>query len=160
MAIPEDVRSWLDQREEEARQKLEAAQAELEAIRLLRDSSARSRTRGSAASSQEVKSGVIKVLQENGKPLHRQVIYDRLKDLDISVNGRDPVANLGAILSRNGEFEPVGDGLWKLSQGAEEVETEESQLSENDGEAPTSLAALLAKMVAPPAAGISDSSTP
>ena len=49
-------------------------------------------------------------------PLHRQVIYDRLKDQGIHVGGKDGLGNLSAYLSNDDRFITAGRGEWTLPQ--------------------------------------------
>ena len=60
-------------------------------------------------------------------PLHRRVIHDRLVEMGVHIGGRDPVANVGAPLSRDPRFRKLGDGVWDLTD-----RTETSQLDTLD----------------------------
>ena len=69
------------------------------------------------ASPEEVRSAARAVLLEATTPLHRKEIHDRLNERGVYPNGKDPVASLGAVLSRFGEdFESCGDGKWRITR--------------------------------------------
>ena len=55
------------------------------------------------------------VLEEHNGPMHRKDIHEGVKAKGVYVKGKDPVATLGAILSRfNDDFYSCGDGMWDL----------------------------------------------
>lgn len=70
------------------------------------------------------------------RPLHRQEVHDRLKEMGMKIPGRDSVNNVGAHLSLDPRFKSVGGGVWDLtdppvcdeSEGAR-VRTEQSRTS-------------------------------
>lgn len=69
------------------------------------------------ASPEEVRSAARAVLLGAPTPLHRKEIHDRLNERGVYPNGKDPVASLGAVLSRFGEdFESCGDGKWRITR--------------------------------------------
>lgn len=55
------------------------------------------------------------ILQLENEPMHFKQIHRRLQDRGISVPGNDPARNVGAHLSGDQRFEPLGRGMWGLS---------------------------------------------
>jgi hypothetical protein len=50
--------------------------------------------------------------------MHRKNIFEELTDMGVHVNGKDPVATLGTVLSRySKDFHPHGQGIWGLKLG-------------------------------------------
>ncbi len=50
------------------------------------------------------------------RPLHRRAIYDRVRDMGVTVRGENPVNNVSAHMSLDPRFQSVGGGLWDLTQ--------------------------------------------
>ena len=74
----------------------------------------------------DLRNAMAAILASEG-PLHRRVIHDRLVEMGVHIGGRDPVANVGAPLSRDPRFRKLGDGVWDLTD-----RTETSQLDTLD----------------------------
>lgn len=68
----------------------------------------------SAPPAKTLRNEMVKILQEEGGPLHYGEIYDRLRQRGISVPGKDPRRNIGAHLSNDERFESLGSGEWGL----------------------------------------------
>ncbi|MDA1219344.1 MAG: hypothetical protein O2909_07865 [Chloroflexi bacterium] len=49
-------------------------------------------------------------------PLHRNQIYERLREKGIVVTGKEPVNNVGAHLSLDARFDNVGKGMWTINE--------------------------------------------
>ena len=52
--------------------------------------------------------------------MHRQIIYDRLKERGVHVGGQKPVNTIGSYLSVDPRFSNVGRGMWDLTRGPKE----------------------------------------
>ena len=59
------------------------------------------------------------ILSEEGA-LHRQIIYDRIKERGVHVGGQKPVNTIGSYLSVDPRFSNVGRGMWDLTRGPKE----------------------------------------
>ena len=67
------------------------------------------------------------------RPLHRREIYDRVRDMGVTVRGKDPVGNVSAHMSLDPRFQSVGGGLWDLTQPTT-AETDNHQNDSQDEE--------------------------
>ena len=91
------------------------AQADLEAIDRLINCADAFNPFAVVSSVKEIRNAAIDVLARHGKPIHRKIISDELASMGVYVNGKDPIANLGAILSRHAEdFVSHSQGIWGL----------------------------------------------
>ena len=85
------------------------------AAQLLADYQNSKTPRQPAASQEDIVRGAVDILLKHEEPIHRRIIHEELRDQGIHVGGKDPVANLGAILSRQSKvFDSVGNGVWGL----------------------------------------------
>ena len=95
--------------------RVQNAQADLDAVDHLLDCVDAINPFAVVSSVKEIRSAAIDVLSRHGKPIHRKIISDELASMGVYVSGKDPMANLGAILSRHGEdFVPHSQGIWGL----------------------------------------------
>ena len=86
-----------------------------------------------------VRTAAIEVLVRSGKPIHRQEILNELGEMGIRVSGKEPVNNLGSVLSRfSDEFQPHGNGVWGLKGWSIPSKPTDPVLSQN-GNVPVSL---------------------
>jgi hypothetical protein len=53
-------------------------------------------------------------LKEYGT-MHRQHLYERLKEQGLIGDERNPLANLSNVLSVSGKFRAMGSGIWGLA---------------------------------------------
>ena len=103
---------WL---EEQAERQLKEAQANLEAVKR---AAAFYASVLPVTTVSDIHLATLDILKANG-PMHRKQIYDYLKAIGVRLNGKDPVATLGATLSRfSNDFQPCGDGKWGLRDQA------------------------------------------
>ena len=66
-----------------------------------------------AATPKSVREGAIKILADHDGPMHRKQIYVQLLDMGIVISGKDPIASLASVLSRNSkDFVSHGQGIW------------------------------------------------
>ena len=112
--------------------RVQNAQADLDAVDRLLDCVDAINPFAVVSSVEEIRSAAIDVLARHGKPIHRKIISDELNSMGVYVSGKDPIANLGAILSRHGEdFVPHSQGIWGLkaaepsNNGHRDVQKEE-----------------------------------
>ena len=106
------------------------AQADLDAVDRLIDCVDAFNPFAVVSSVKEIRSAAIDVLARHGKPIHRKIISDELASRGVYVSGKDPIANLGAILSRHGEdFVSHSQGVWGLK----------TPVSSNNGSSPDPL---------------------
>ena len=72
-------------------------------------------------------------------PLHRKVIYERLVEKGVAVNGRNPVNNVGAHLSADDRFKSLGKGMWDLEDRPAKSFNDEQhdELNDSDASDPT-----------------------
>ena len=62
-----------------------------------------------------VRNALVEVLNAMGKPEHRNTIYDTLCAQGIVVSGKNPINNMGSILSQHSDvFVSHGQGVWGL----------------------------------------------
>ena len=95
--------------------RVQNAQADLDAVDRLLDCVDAINPFAVVSSVKEIRNATIDVLARHGKPIHRKIISDELASMGVYVSGKDPIANLGAILSRHGEdFVPHSQGIWGL----------------------------------------------
>ena len=95
--------------------RVQNAQADLDAIDRLLDCVDAINPFAVVSSVKEIRNAAIDVLARHGKPIHRKIISDELASMGVYVSGKDPIANLGAILSRHAEdFAPHSQGIWGL----------------------------------------------
>ena len=95
--------------------RVQNAQTALDAVDHLLDCVEATNPFAVVSSVKEIRSAAIDVLARHGKPIHRKIISDELASMGVYVSGKDPIANLGAILSRHAEdFVPHSQGIWGL----------------------------------------------
>ena len=112
-----DITQWLNDMREDTMIRLQEAQADIDAIDRVLALYKNSQPPMVAASNEEIRLASIEVLTRHDQPIHRQAIYDALLDMDIHVNGKDPVASLGTVLSRcSKDFHSHGSGIWGLME--------------------------------------------
>ena len=112
--------------------RVQNAQADLDAIDRLLDCVDAINPFAVVSSVKEIRCAAIDVLARHGKPIHRKIISDELASMGVYVSGKDPISNLGAILSRHAEdFVPHSQGVWGLktpvpsNNGHRDVQKEE-----------------------------------
>ena len=111
-SITPEIRAWLENMEEVARDRRDEAQAIVDAVTLLRGFYKETRE---PSPPDMVRVETIKVLEHAGAPLHRKEITARLECADVYPRGKDPVASVSSILSRfDKDFRPYGGGKWGL----------------------------------------------
>ena len=109
-----EYRNWLLDMKADAEARLEKAQADYDAI-VRTIAFHDERALPGPASVEEVRVAATLVLAQRGEPTHRQAILNELEDMGIRVSGKDPVSNLGSILSRFAkDFKSHGNGVWGL----------------------------------------------
>ena len=69
------------------------------------------------------------ILEEHGRPLHRNVIYERVRERGIHIGGAKPVNSIGSYLSTDTRFKNVAKGMWDLAH----KETKKRQNGTGDG---------------------------
>ena len=112
-----NVKEWLIAEVAQAEERLADAQADLDAARRMLARYEANQPTPSPASVDEIRLAAIAILRNHGEAIHRQVIHQELSEQGLHISGKDPVANLGAILSRFGEdFHPHGNGIWGLKE--------------------------------------------
>ncbi len=95
--------------------RLHEAQADIDAIDRVLAFCEKTQPPPISASNEEIRLASIEALTRHGGPVHRQTIYDALLGMGIHVNGKEPVATLGTVLSRcSTDFESHGQGIWGL----------------------------------------------
>ena len=50
------------------------------------------------------------------RPLHRNILLERVKEAGFHVGGETPVGAIGSYLSRDQRFKNIGRGLWTLTE--------------------------------------------
>ena len=66
-----------------------------------------------APTSRDIVRATELLLRRHGSPLTRRGIYEGLLQLGVSLQGADPIKNLGTILWRSGKFDAAGaEGYW------------------------------------------------
>ena len=109
------VEEWLASIEEAAQQQLDAARQAVNAVARLRAFHADMQDPVDPSTQDEIRQGAVEILRGSLEPMHRKDIFNALVDRGLHVGGKDPINNLGAILSRNGaDFESYGNGMWGL----------------------------------------------
>ncbi len=115
--MPSDVKEWLLAEVTHAEERLADAQADLDAACRMLARYETNQPTSSPGSAEDIRLAVITVLWSHHEPMHRQAIYDEIVEQGMYMNGKDPVANLGSILSRCGEdFYSHGNGIWGLKE--------------------------------------------
>ena len=110
-----DYKNWLLAKKEEAMARMQEAKREVEAFETVIASIEKGEPAPTPAPKGEVCSHIAELLRIEGQPIHRKAIWERLIEQGIYVNGKDPVASLGAILSKESDlFVSYGNGLWGL----------------------------------------------
>jgi hypothetical protein len=61
-----------------------------------------------------IKDKAFGILEREGKPLHYQVILEKLQEEGVTVQGRNPLNTLRAHLSQDSRFKNMGRGIWGL----------------------------------------------
>lgn len=124
------IEAWLDDLERQAESRLAEAQQVIDAVRLLRQFHENTQPPPVPASPEQIREATISVLANYGRPTHRKDIFQTLQEMEVHIRGKDPVANLGAILSRySTDFVPHGNGLWGLKKRAKDVPDRDSEAS-------------------------------
>ena len=119
MCMSSERKAVLIAMRDEILERLKNAQADMEAVERLIAVHEELAPPATAASVEEIRQAAIGILEENGGPLHRQVLLERMTNQGIHVSGKVPINNLGAILSRFGkDFESHGQGGWGLKRPA------------------------------------------
>ena len=91
------------------------AQDDLEAIDRILAVRRSNQTPLEPASVEEIRQTTIDVLTKQGESMHRKDIFEKLQNIGIYINGKDPVAGLGTVLSRcSKDFVSQGQGIWGL----------------------------------------------
>ena len=98
---------------------------------LERESGDESNTDSVGSHTDVVTDAIADILTEEGKPLHRSVILERIQAKGIYVGGHKPVNTLGSYLSLDPRFMVVGRGVWALVDSPKE-----SDESEHSGSRP------------------------
>ena len=110
-----DRKSVLRDMKADILKRVQNAQADLDAVDRLLDCVEAINPFAVVSSVKEIRSAAIDVLARHGKPIHRKIISDELASMGVYVSGKNPIANLGAILSRHAEdFVPHSQGIWGL----------------------------------------------
>ena len=112
-----DVKAWLISKVSETETRMANAKADYDsACRMLAMYEAE-QPAPVAAPTEDIRKAAIEVLNGHNEPIHRQVIYEEMIAMGICINGKDPVASLGTILSRCAEdFRSHGNGVWGLKK--------------------------------------------
>lgn len=99
---------------------IEAIRGKIEAFRIV---VAHYESLGQDAEPKSIASGYLhdmmeNILEQESKPLHYTIVYRRLVEQGIAVAGQKPERNVGAHLSSDKRFEPIGkrSGLWGLKK--------------------------------------------
>ena len=96
-------------------QRLQNAQADLDAVDRLLAVQEEITPPSPTASIEDIRQAAIELLAQNGEPMHRQMLLDILDGMGICVGGKVPVNNLGSLLSRfSDDFTSHGNGVWGL----------------------------------------------
>lgn len=115
MVTPNAITKWLH----DVELSLVAQQAKIDevraALRALMEYQQSQEPARSSSTKEEICSGAIEILSEHHRPQHRRDILAQLEAKGLYIGGRDPVANLGAILSRESVFYSAGAGEWGLT---------------------------------------------
>ena len=61
------------------------------------------------------------------RPLHRNILLERVREMGFHVGGKTPVGAIGSYLSRDERFTNIGRGFWSLT---EEPGPESPEISE------------------------------
>ena len=56
------------------------------------------------------------ILHNEGTPLHRMIILERIQEQGIYIGGKKPVNSVGSYLSLDDRFVNVGRGMWDLAE--------------------------------------------
>lgn len=62
-----------------------------------------------------MRSEMVAILKDAGRPMRTSELHDVLKAKGIPINGQDTMKNVGSHLSLDDRFERYGTGLWGLS---------------------------------------------
>ena len=117
MDIPLNMRKSLADMRGDAVIRLHEAQADIDAIDRVLAFCEKTQPPLVPASNEEIRLASIEILTRHGEPIHRQTIYDALLGMGIHVNGKEPVATLGTVLSRcSTDFVSHGQGIWGLKE--------------------------------------------
>ena len=115
MYAPEERKAMLVAMRKDILDRLEDAQADLDAVDRLISVQTEISPPVQTAKVEEVRQTAVEVLNEHGDAMHRRDILDKLTELGVHVGGKVPINTLGSVLSRFGEdFEPLGQGVWGL----------------------------------------------
>ena len=84
---------------------------------------------GRSSYEREMSDAMFDILTDE-RPLHRNIILDRVQERGIQVGGRKPVNTIGSYLSIDDRFSNVARGIWTL---AEEPQSDISAEIDNNG---------------------------
>ena len=56
------------------------------------------------------------ILKEEGRPLTRQVVFDKITHMGIDIPGQQPLNNVTAHMSNDARIESLGNNLWALRE--------------------------------------------
>ena len=108
---------WLKDIRHHAEERLEKAQEALDAVVILEKFCEETIPEPEPAPVEEVRRRSFLLLSLMHEPMHRKEICERLEEARVHVGTEDPVARLGAILSRfHNEFESHGGGFWSVKR--------------------------------------------
>ena len=134
MHTPTERRDMLLAMRADIMTRLEAAQADLEAVDRLISVQEEIGPPVVAASVEEVRLAAIGILEEVRRPMHRQNLLDELENRNVHVGGKVPVNNLGSILSRfDVDFKSHGQGIWSLKSWDLKPQPPSPKSTDSDG---------------------------
>ena len=115
MNTPGDRKKALLAMKAEIMERLQSAQADLDAVDRLLTLQQDIDPVQASATVEEIRCVAFQLLTQHESPVHRQTLLEEIENMGIHVSGKVPVNNLGSILSRfSKDFEPHGHGIWGL----------------------------------------------
>ena len=72
---------------------------------------------------ERISNAMYVILHDEGGPLHRTVILERIQEQGIYIGGKKPVNSVGSYLSLDDRFVNVGRGMWDLAERVSESNT-------------------------------------
>lgn len=106
---------WLQELETQLEAEHQRIEGILTGVRNLREYLLAQQPAVQSASKEAIIQELQTILASNGQPIHRTRLHQHLAEKGIHVGGRNPVANLGAIMSREDAFYSAGNGEWGLT---------------------------------------------
>ena len=92
---------------------------------------------GRSSYEREVSDAMSDILTDE-RPLHRNVILDRVQERGIQVGGRKPVNTIGSYLSIDDRFKNVSRGVWTLADNPDQYVIQQAeQILERPSNIPT-----------------------